>query len=278
MSARVSVVLLAAGYGTRLYPLTKEQPKALLKLGRQTILDWMVEELATVPKLSQTVLVSNHRFAARFRAWQRRRRWSGQLLDDGSTSPDTRLGAIRDLQMALARIDPRDDVLVLGTDNVFAWSLADLVRAAKTVRPAATVAVRQVDSAEEARRCAVVSMARTQRLRDCVEKPAHPSSLTVALCIYYFPSAMRHRIDQFVREGGNADAPGYFIEWLVKQESVYGFMTQGAWFDIGTHESYRQAARQWADRTAHPSRSRSQRPTTHATASGRLVTSTRRSR
>jgi len=241
----VDVVLLAAGYGTRLYPLTKDRPKALLSLGRRTILDWIVETVTGVRGISQIILVTNHRFAGQFQAWKEQSHRAVEVVDDGTLTNETRLGAIRDLQLALARLNPDHDVLILGTDNLFTWSLPELVAVAQAKRPGCTIAVRYAASTEEAKRCAVVAMDREGRLTECVEKPAFPASLTVGLCIYYLPAPSRHRVQAYIDSGRNVDAPGYFIEWLVQQEPVYGFVTGGEWFDIGSPESYQEAVERW---------------------------------
>ena len=240
-------VLLGAGYGTRLYPLTADRPKALLPLGDGVILDAVLQ---VVTRLSggthRVVLVTNHKFLPQFEAWQRRQHVSVELVDDGTTTPATRLGAIRDLRVGLERLAPTDDALVLGTDNLFTWSLAEFIEFARAHRPAATVAVRQVTPRHEARRYGVVELNRRARLTRWVEKPARPSSSTVALCVYYVPAAIRHRLDEFVQAGDNVDAPGYFFQWLVTREPVYGCMTTGEWFDIGSHETYQEAIRRWS--------------------------------
>lgn len=246
MSHSLSVILLAAGYGTRLYPLTEDRPKALLPLGQGVVLDQIVAGVEAVPALSHVVLVTNHRFAKSFEAWNRQQATPVELVDDGTATPQTRIGAIRDLLLGLTRIEPDADALVLGTDNVFTWSLADFAAFAKTKRPAMTVALHTVRSVEEATRCAVVELNPDGRLMRCVEKPREPSSLTISLCVYYIPASCRGRLEEFVAQGGNVDAPGYFVAWLVSQEAVYGFLTQGEWCDIGSQEAYQHALQQWS--------------------------------
>jgi len=245
----VSAVLLGAGYGTRLYPLTQDRPKALLGLGGQgrVVLDWIWSAVQTVPDLSTAVLVSNHRFAGQFEDWRRKRGASLEVLDDGTSTPKTRLGAIRDLLLALARIAPQEDVVVLGTDNLFTWSLAEFAAFGRRWRPAVTIAVDKVDSLERAKQCGVVEQDPQGRLIRCVEKPAAPNSLTVSLCVYYIPDSCRVRLEEFVQGGGNADAPGYFLEWLVPREPVYGFMAAGKWFDIGSVEAYQYVSAHWSE-------------------------------
>jgi glucose-1-phosphate thymidylyltransferase len=252
MSAHgINVILLAAGYGTRLYPLTKDCPKALLPLGTRVVLDVIVDALTGVPGVRRLALVTNHRFMKQLQAWQSRASIPLGLIDDGTLTPETRLGAIRDLRLGLDWVGLDRDVLVLGTDNLFTWSLADFAAFAHTKRPASTVALRQVRSAEEARRCAVVEVDAEALLVHCVEKPDPErlpprSSFWVALCVYYFPAPCLGRVDEFLRSGGSVDAPGYFIEWLVEHDRVYGFVTQGTWLDIGSQTAYRQAVQRWA--------------------------------
>lgn len=241
----LSVVLLSAGYATRLYPLTLETPKALLPLGRGVMLDEVLASVAQVPGVAQTILVSNHRFFGQYAKWQRQRKAAVELIDDGTSTVKTRLGAIRDLALAMERIPPSRDLLVLGTDNLFDWDLADFAGFAAARQPSASIAAWQVASAEEASRCGVVELDADGRLRQFLEKPAQPPSRLVALCVYYFPSAMRRRVQEFLASGGNADAPGFFIAWLSAQERVYGFVAQGRWFDIGTIAAYEEAVGRW---------------------------------
>ena len=247
----LTAILLAGGYATRLYPLTADRPKALLPLGEGVILDAVVKSLERIPGITQRLLVTNHRFAERFRQWAAGRRRDLEILDNGTATPQTRLGAVQDLLLALEHVPPDQDVVVLGTDNLFTWPLADFVAFARAKRPAATVAVRQADSLDEARRCGVVDLAADGRVTRCVEKPTAPPSLTVVLCVYYFPAPLRTRIQQFIREGGNGDAPGYLIEWLVSREPVHGFMTAGEWFDIGTQDTYQLAVQRWQEERRH---------------------------
>ncbi len=241
----VTAVLLAAGYATRLYPLTKDKPKALLPLGEGTILDEVVRSLDGVRPLRKRILVTNHRFAEPFRRWQRDRRADVEILDDGTDTPETRLGAIRDLELARRATDPGDDLLVLGTDNLFRWRLSDFVASAQRHRPDASLALWEAPSAEAATQFGVVVRDGTSHISAFVEKSAQPPSKEVALCVYYFPAAMCGTIQQFIEEGGNPDAPGYFLEWLVRRGSVYGIMMPGAWYDIGSPESYQAVLDEW---------------------------------
>lgn len=241
----VAVVLLSAGYATRLYPLTKDTPKALLPLGGRTILDAVLDSVETVPSVSKRVLVTNHRFAGQFQAWRNAGKAGVEVVDDGTETVETRLGAIRDLQLAANLAGPKDDLLVIGTDNLFHWPLGDFVAAARRRAPSPTIALWEAPSRQAATQFGVVVRDRTGRITAFVEKSPEPPSAEVALCVYYFPAAMRGDIQTFLDGGGNADAPGYFIEWLVRRGIVYGEMMPGAWYDIGSLESYQTVQKEW---------------------------------
>jgi glucose-1-phosphate thymidylyltransferase len=248
----LTVVLLAAGYATRLYPLTTDRPKALLPLqGSQVILDGVIQTLPEVPGVRTTVLVTNARFADQFHAWQQARKAPIVIMDDGTTTVETRLGAIRDLELARAQGQPGDDLLVLGTDNLFAWSLADFVSRAQRHAPHATVGLWPASSKASATQFGVVTREASGRITAFVEKSPQPPSREVALCVYYFPAAMHGKISAFLAGGGNPDAPGYFIKWLVEQDAVYGEMMPGAWYDIGALDSYQTVQREWPRHARH---------------------------
>jgi len=244
----VTAILLAAGYSTRLYPLTRHRPKALLPLREGAILDTVIASLAGVPRLRRRILVTNHRYAAQFRRWRAQRGTDIDILDDGTDHPDTRLGAVRDLELARTRRKVRDDLLVVGTDNLFSWSMKDFVAGARRHRPWASVALGRASSTRAARQLGVVTRNRVGRLTAFDEKPTRPRSTAVALCVYFFPKPMHAQIRTFLKSGGNPDAPGHFVQWLVRTSTIYGVPMAGSWYDIGTRESYHQACRRWGGR------------------------------
>ncbi len=257
----VSVVLLAAGYGTRLYPLTKDRPKALLPIGPRAMLDIIMDKVREIPNVRQIVLVTNHRFAEQFRQWQQQSGQPVEVIDDETSTNETRLGAIRDLQLGMERLRRPDDVVVLGTDNLFTSSLAEFVRGAKARAPSATVALQEVATKEDAKKFGIVELLPDGRIKRLLEKPADPPTRLAALCVYYFPHAMHPRFAQFLSDGGNPDAPGYFIEWLVRTEPTYGTVVDGEWFDIGSHETYREAVERWGGASSgKPSTSGTRQP------------------
>ncbi len=246
----ITAILLAAGYATRLYPLTKDRPKALLPLADGVIVDEVLGALDGTPGIRKRLLVTNHRFAEQFRQWQQSRGVDIQILDDGTDTAETRLGAIRDLELARQQTDPQDDLLVLGTDNLFSWPMADFVAQARRRRPDASIALWQAPSPEAAARFGVVVRDASGRITTFVEKSPSPPSADVALCVYYFPAPMCGTIRAFIAGGGNPDAPGFFLEWLVRRSRVYGVMMAGEWHDIGTPQEYEAVLQQVRRRNA----------------------------
>jgi glucose-1-phosphate thymidylyltransferase len=241
----VTAILLAAGYATRLYPLTTDRPKALLPLGEGVILDEIMAELAG--DVTKRILVTNHRFAHLFRQWRADRRLDLEIIDDGTDSAESRLGAVRDLELARTQGGAVGDLLVIGTDNLFTWPLADFLMKARQRRPAPSVALWEAPSAADATQFGVVLMDADGRLTGFVEKSPAPPSRLVATCIYYFPEAMCGKIAEFVRAGQSTDAPGYLIKWLAERLPVYGVAMGSGWYDIGTIEAYEQVRAEWQE-------------------------------
>ncbi len=239
----LTAVLLAAGYATRLYPLTEYRPKALLPLGDGVLLDHIVSRLSA--DIGQRILVTNHRFAEQFRQWQRSRGNDVLILDDGTDAVQTRLGAIRDLELVRTSGGAAGDLLVIGTDNLFTWQMAEFLDAARRHAPHSSVALWEAPSAADATQFGVVLLDAASRITSLVEKSPNPPSRIVSTCVYYFPEAVCGSIRTFIESGGNTDAPGHFITWLVERQPVYGVRMPGSWYDIGTRDAYQQLLNEW---------------------------------
>lgn len=238
----LTVILLAAGYATRLHPLTLDTPKPLLPLGEGVILDEIYAEL---PDNAKKILVTNHRFAEQFRRWRDDRGIAIEIVDDGTETVETRLGAIRDLELARAQGRAEGDLLVVGTDNIFTWGLHGFLAKARRYAPAPSVALWEAPSASAATQFGVVRRDAASRIVEFTEKSPDPPSREVAVCLYYFPEPMCGLIQQFIDEGGSTDAPGHFIKWLAERGAVYGILMEGAWYDIGTIETYETVLNTW---------------------------------
>lgn len=236
-------IVLAAGYGTRLYPLTENTPKALLPLGGSTILGLLEKKLAA-PEIGirQVILVSNHRFAGKFGAWADQPghpvRWT--VLDDGSTSDENRLGSMGDLAFAIKEGKVEDDLLVLGSDNLFEDGLTGLVEFALG-KGATTLGAVELPDRKLASQYGVLTADARQRITQFEEKPARPNSSLVSTAVYFFPRKHVGVVLEYVSSQTATDKLGSFISWLVAREPVYAHCFRGRWFDIGDIASYKHA-------------------------------------
>ncbi len=236
-------VVLAAGYGTRLYPLTESTPKALLPLQESSILGHLERKLAN-PRLGvrEALLVSNHRFYEPFRRWagslKSPLRWA--VLDDGSTSDDNRLGSIGDLLFAIRKRSLEDDLLVLGSDNLFEDDLVGFVDYALR-KGAVTLGAYELPDRSLATQYGVLTAGADGRITAFAEKPARPASSLISTAVYFFPRKAVGGVLEYVSSGQSSDKLGSFISWWVAREPVYAYRFRGLWFDIGDIASYRHA-------------------------------------
>lgn len=238
----MKALILAAGYATRLYPLTNNFPKPLLQVGDRTILDYLAEQMEGIAALTQIVLVTNHRFLPFFESWREARR-SGRpvaLLDDGTSSNDDRLGAIGDMRFALEHADLDDDLLVTAADNILQFPLADFV-AAFQARPASHICVHRVEDPARCRRTGIVVLDKEDRVLEFAEKPAEPKTNWGVPPLYLFPRKTLLRLAAYLAEGGSTEAPGHFLEWLCRVEPVFAHRINGSILDIGTPQSLEAA-------------------------------------
>ena len=233
------VLILAAGYGTRLYPLTKEIPKALLPVRGKPILRYLVERCEPLQP-RELVLVANHRYAEKFHSWFLSEKQSipWTVLDDGSTSEENRLGSIGDLVFAIRNRSIQDDILVLGADNLFEDDLNGFFAFAKEKAPGVTLGAYQLPSLWLASRYGVLTVGPDNRIHRLEEKPKNPRVSLVSTAIYFFPASQLRWVLQYP---GSTDTLGAFLSWLIPQESVFAFSFKRLWFDIGDRMSYQNA-------------------------------------
>ena len=232
-------LILAAGYATRLRPLTDTWAKELLPVGGRPIVDRIVDNLGEVAEIEEIHLVTNARKAPWFHEWATGR--DVTIHDDGTTSNDDRLGAIGDMLFVIDRIGAPDDLLVIAGDNLFDFRLSDLVAFWQTKGVASAVAVRDVGSLELARRYGIVDLDPDGRIRSFVEKPIDPPSTLAATATYLYHREHVGLIRTYVESEANADQPGQLVAWLHRREPVYGWVFTEPWYDIGDHEQLLEA-------------------------------------
>jgi glucose-1-phosphate thymidylyltransferase len=236
----MKAVILAAGYATRLQPLTNDVPKHLLPVGGRPMLDWVLDRVGDVQEVDAVHLVTNSRFAPAFRRWAAGH--SVTVHDDGTTSNDDRLGAVGDLQLAVEEAQLDDELIVLAGDNLFEFSLPHFVAwwRAKP-QPSSAVPLHDVGDLELATQYGIADTDASDRIVRFVEKPSDPSSTLASTLVYVLPPEHVGLVQTYLDEGQSPDNAGSFLGWLAAREPVYGYRFDGAWYDIGDHDQLLEA-------------------------------------
>jgi glucose-1-phosphate thymidylyltransferase len=238
----VNAILLAAGYATRLYPLTKDRPKPLLPVGGLPILDYLVERLDGAEPIDRMVLVTNDRFAGDFEAWAAEVDVDTplQIVNDGTTSNEDRLGAVGDVNVAVERAGLSGEAAyVLATDNLPKFDLLEIVRLSQE-KDASAVFALPVPDRSELTRMGVADVDAEGRIVSFEEKPEQPKGEYRVPPFYCYTADMVDAVPQYLSAGRNPDAPGHFLAWVVQQGPVYAARPGVGTWDIGTLESYRK--------------------------------------
>jgi glucose-1-phosphate thymidylyltransferase len=243
----VKALILAAGYATRLRPLTDDFPKQLLPVGGKPIIDWILENIDGAG-IEDVHLVTNARFAPLFHEWSRSN--GVTVHDDGTSTNDTRLGAIGDIQF----VDLDDDALIVAGDNLFDYALGDMIAFWRGLDGGSAVAVHDVGSKELAKKYGVIDLAADERIVDFAEKPEQPASTLIATATYLYTRAHLALVDTYLAEGNPPDQPGHFVAWLHRREPVYAYRFDGGWYDIGDREQLLEADNRLRVRLGLPQR------------------------
>jgi glucose-1-phosphate thymidylyltransferase len=250
----VKAIILAAGYATRLYPLTETVAKQLLPVGGRPVIDYIVDAIREVDEIDGIHVVTNHKFARSFADWGAAR-GGITVHDDGTTSEDDRLGAVGDIAFVVDRADLNDDdLLVVAGDNLFDYSLADFVAWWRGKADASGVVLFDVGDLELVKMYSSVEIDRDERLTGLTEKPSHPTATLVATAAYIFNRAHVALLHTYLAEAETADQPGRFLAWLVPRAPVYGFSVSGDWHDIGDAAQLLEADNRYRERAGLPTR------------------------
>ena len=242
----MKAVVLAAGYATRLYPLTLDRPKALLPVGGKPMLEHLLERLEGVSGLDEIYVVTNSKFAEAFRDWAEGYRAADvRILDDGTSDEETRLGAIGDLDLTIRTAEIDDDVLVLAGDNLFSEPLAPFGEFA-SAKAAPAIGVYDVGDLEAIRKYNAIELDESDRITFFEEKPERPTSTLTGIALYFYPRASLGVVADYLAEGNNPDQPGRLVQWLYPRMPVYAWRVPGRWFDVGSKETLAEADRAFA--------------------------------
>lgn len=237
-------LILAAGYATRLYPLTENFPKPLLKVQGKTILDWLIDDIDNLGAVDEYVVISNHKFAHHFDAWAAKKTQKITVVDDGTESNETRLGAVRDIQFAIDQLGLDDDMLVIAGDNLLDFSLTKFIAYAMDKQ---TSCIMRYFEASEQRltKCGVVEIDEHDKILGMEEKPAVPKSHWCCPPFYYYTREDAKLVRVGIASGCGVDAPGSYIAWLSAQTPVHAMEMPGKRYDIGNLESYERVQKEY---------------------------------
>lgn len=237
-------LILAAGYATRLYPITENFPKPLLAVGDKTILDWLVDDIDASGKVDEYVVISNHKFAHHFEDWAKTKSQKIIVVDDGTDTNETRLGAVKDIQFAIDKLNLDDEMLVIAGDNVLDFSLTKFIEYASTKKTSCIMRYYE-ENEKKLTKSGVVEIDEKDLIVGMEEKPAEPKSHWCCPPFYYYTREDARLVQKGIDGGCGTDAPGSYIAWLCTQAPVHAMEMPGKRYDIGNLESYEMVKKEY---------------------------------
>ena len=244
----MKAIILAAGYATRLYPLTLNMPKALLPIGGKPIIDHIVAKMDTVEELDEIYVVSNDKFASHFEEWVKtaKSRVPIKVLNDGTTDDSNKRGAIGDISFVIDEMQIDDDLMVIAGDNFFTYSLKDYVRFFRE-KDRDCVCVKVWEDESQLSQFGIALLDWEGKVLDIEEKPAKPKSNTAVFAAYLYKKETVPMFAEYLAAGNKPDAPGNFPAWLYKKQDVYAYTFEGECYDVGTPESYHEVCEMYKE-------------------------------
>jgi glucose-1-phosphate thymidylyltransferase len=241
----MKIIILAAGYATRLYPLTLNQPKPLLPVAGKPMIEHVLDNLAPIDGIDRIYVVTNAKFAGHFQKWSESYRATKSKLNftvvsDGTTSDADKLGAIGDVHFVLQTQNVDDDLIVVAGDNLFSEKLSGFGKFCRE-KNAPVLALYDVGDLEQIKKYSSISVAADSRITAFEEKPKNPTSTLTGIALYFYPKSTIPLIKQYIAEGNNPDQPGRLVQWLYPRTPVYTWHVPGLWFDIGSKETLEEA-------------------------------------
>jgi len=235
----MKAIILAAGYATRLWPLTLNIPKPLLSIGKKSMLDLIVGKLIRARALNDIYIITNTKFVKNFKDWKKgyRGRKRVSIIDDGMRTLKDKRGSIGDIIFAIDKKKISSDVVVVAGDNIFDFSIAGFLKDGRQNSPHVTIGLFDIKTKRLASQYGIVKLDKDSKILSFDEKPKRPKSTLAAMCLYYIPKERLELIKRYKREGNPLDLAGSFIRWLSKKEGVYGYIFRGRWLDIGDKAS-----------------------------------------
>ena len=239
-------IVIAAGYATRLGELTKNFPKPLLKIGENTILGRMLDDIDQIPEIDEHVIITNHKFASIFEEWALEQNYEKPItiVDDGTETNDTRLGAVCDLLFAMEQLDMDDDMLVVAADNLLFFSFSEFVKFAKQ-RGTSCIMCHEQPSIEKLQRTGVVELDESNRVLGMEEKPQIPKSHWAVPPFYIYLKKDLNLVRHSVENGCGKDAPGNLAHYMVEHTVMHAWPMSAGRFDIGSLDTYYEAVEKY---------------------------------
>jgi glucose-1-phosphate thymidylyltransferase len=248
----MDLIILAAGYATRLYPLTLNQPKPLLNVAGKPMLEHVIDNLKSIPFIQHAYIVTNAKFVDHFQKWADgyntpELHFDFTIVNDKSTDDSNKLGAIGDTNLVLTKNEIDNDIIVVGGDNLFSDDLREFGDFCRT-KNAPVLAVYDVGNLEEIRKYNSIDIDDDGRITFFEEKPAQPKSTLTGIALYYYPKSTLPLIREYISEGNNPDQPGRLVQWMYPRVPFYTWKVPGLWFDVGSKETLEEANRVFARR------------------------------
>ncbi|MBU0952351.1 MAG: nucleotidyltransferase family protein [Elusimicrobia bacterium] len=238
----MKALILCAGYATRLYPLTMNQPKQLLSIADRPMLDYTIDNLNQIDEIDEIYMVTNQKFYQTFVGWSKKVKTKKKMtvFNDGTSSDGTKLGAIGDMKFVIDNAKVNDDLLVLAGDNLFQLDLKKFISFFKE-KATNSICLKDVGLKDLISKYSEVELDKDQKVINFTEKPTNPKTTLAAVCIYLFAKNKIQLVNKYMSEGNNPDQPGRYIQWLHKADKVYGFVFYDKWYDIGDLNQYKEA-------------------------------------
>jgi glucose-1-phosphate thymidylyltransferase len=238
-------IVIAAGYATRLYPLTENFPKPLLKIGERSILDRILDDVDGIEEIDEHIIVTNHKFAEIFNNWVSERKQKPgtkpiRIIDDGTTDNENRLGAVKDLLLAIDEFDINDDIMVLAADNVLDFSFRGFVNFFKQ-KNTSVIMCHHEPELYKLQRTGVIAVDEDMKVLEMQEKPEHPVSNWAVPPFYIYKKNDLPLIRDCLNHGCGFDAPGNLAHYLVNATTIHAWIMPGSRYDIGSLDSYKEA-------------------------------------
>lgn len=243
-------IVIAAGYATRLGELTKNFPKPLLKIGKKNILEMMLDDIDLIDEVTEHIIVTNHRFAPTFQKWAKKMRYNKpiKIVDDGTETNETRLGAVKDIIFAVEKLDIDEDILVVAADNILMFTFKDFIDFVKQKNTSCIMCHEQNDI-EKLKRTGVVEVDSNMKVLHLEEKPQNPKTTLAVPPFYYYRHEDIGILKDSINNGCGTDAPGNLAIYMSGKVEMHAWLMNGGRFDIGSIDTYNEACIKFGNQT-----------------------------